>query len=603
MGDNTTTGFNIIMESLIKSFVPIIYVVTNEETMVFESLGEVTGNLNQHLVGWSTTKGFEEYGAESISDSLHYPHIKGLNPIKDHLDALSAIEGLPSDKKNNDAVVFVMRDLHHYISSGVVIRYLKDIAADFRTNYKTLIILGHVPVVPEELNKDIYIVKYQMDDASIKKRIMTALIPNAKSKEEAKNINRDYINKLIQSAHGMTSDEIDDALVRALRRSKKDIHNLNPSDIYDGKKRYFNRFWFVDTVDTSLTFNDVGGLNVLKSWFQFNRVLWSSKVQQTNIKSAGNILICGNRGNGKSMIVKALSNEWAMPMVKIDMEKVMDASVSLESLKELTQTANAMSPMILWIKMQPEHFTSKFFCLFDMIKECHNTFFTVCTCDIEEAAKIPNVFDERFYVDNPYPNEMFHIMTLQVKEYGIDSFLMDVDTLSNYLLTGKQIRYVVDNAMMFRYLDDDVQNSLKNLYNDMLSKMQYYSPDKFTTRPVVSPVGFIVANSDEVEEVRSVAHESVVSKTEGNQDADVVISRKKLSFVKPVSTGTGNPVVDRQLEVVASESKMLDPHINPVKNLEVPGEVLVSYVGDLRKDFTPDEVRRLKDQFKRYSRN
>src|SRR5699024_4364067 len=63
------------------------------------------------------------------------------------------------------------------------------------------------------------------------------------------------------------------------------------------------------------------------------------------------LLITGVPGCGKSLIAKAVSSLWNLPLLKLDMGKIFSGVVgsSEENMRQAIETAEAIAPSILWI--------------------------------------------------------------------------------------------------------------------------------------------------------------------------------------------------------------------------------------------------------------
>ncbi|MFR3992370.1 MAG: AAA family ATPase [Angelakisella sp.] len=63
------------------------------------------------------------------------------------------------------------------------------------------------------------------------------------------------------------------------------------------------------------------------------------------------VLIVGIQGTGKSLCAKAISQQWHMPLLRLDVGRLMGSYVgeSEARTREMIQIAEAMAPCVLWI--------------------------------------------------------------------------------------------------------------------------------------------------------------------------------------------------------------------------------------------------------------
>jgi SpoVK/Ycf46/Vps4 family AAA+-type ATPase len=111
----------------------------------------------------------------------------------------------------------------------------------------------------------------------------------------------------------------------------------------------------IELVDSDVSLQDIGGLDVLKEDIRVKSVVFRNIAPATstniNIPTPKGILILGMPGCGKSMIAKAIANEFDIPLLRLDIGRLMGKYVgeSEENLRSALNTAEASHPCILWI--------------------------------------------------------------------------------------------------------------------------------------------------------------------------------------------------------------------------------------------------------------
>lgn len=187
-------------------------------------------------------------------------------------------------------------------------------------------------------------------------------------------------------------------------------------------------------VDPTIAF---GGLENLKEWLEEKKKLLSpdkkEKMIARGIKPPRGILIVGVPGCGKSLSAKAIAAKWQMPLYLLDFATVQGRYVgqSEQQLKEALETAEHVSPCILWIDEIEKGLsgtsgdsgvTNRMIGQFLFwLQECKKEVFVVATAN--DINNLPaellrkGRFDEMFFVDLPNNEERKEIITLYLLKY------------------------------------------------------------------------------------------------------------------------------------------------------------------------------------------
>ena len=101
---------------------------------------------------------------------------------------------------------------------------------------------------------------------------------------------------------------------------------------------------------TEHSFKSVGGLDALKRWLTLRRAAFFYKGPE-RVPPPRGILLFGPPGCGKSLIVTATANEWAVPLFRLDFGKIFGSYVgqSEENMRAAFSLAQSSAPCILWV--------------------------------------------------------------------------------------------------------------------------------------------------------------------------------------------------------------------------------------------------------------
>lgn len=121
------------------------------------------------------------------------------------------------------------------------------------------------------------------------------------------------------------------------------------------KKRMINKTQVLELIDSDVSLDDIGGLDILKEDIRAKSVIFRNLSlaisSVAGIPVPKGILILGMPGCGKSMIAKAVANEFDIPLLRLDIGRLMGKYVgeSEENLRIALGTAEASHPCVLWI--------------------------------------------------------------------------------------------------------------------------------------------------------------------------------------------------------------------------------------------------------------
>lgn len=121
--------------------------------------------------------------------------------------------------------------------------------------------------------------------------------------------------------------------------------------VLDEKCQIIKKTEILEYVKTDLRMEDVGGLENLKRWLKKRENSWLDSAQAYGLPAPKGVLITGVPGCGKSLIAKAISAAWQLPLLRLDIGKIFSGLVgsSEENMRKAIKTAEAIAPCILWI--------------------------------------------------------------------------------------------------------------------------------------------------------------------------------------------------------------------------------------------------------------
>ncbi|MCE5323139.1 AAA family ATPase [bacterium] len=456
------------ISTLIRARYPIIYVVSWEERRVEDALRRIACP-SKKIYTWSLTQGIRP----SPSTGGHATTL------------LAALEF--ADKCDEDAL-FIFNDMHSMISDPVIIRRLRDMAANLKSSRKSLIILSPILRLPPELEKDITVVDYSLPDYGELGELLDLIIDKMSRDGAEVNINLkpDDREKTIKAAQGLTLTEAENVFARSLVEK----HTFDIDVILKEKEQIVRKSGLLEYYPANEKFSDVGGLSVLKDWLTKRGASFTKRARDYGLPEPKGILLLGVQGCGKSLSAKAVGALWNLPILRLDVGKIFSGIVgsSEQNVRRAIQVAESVAPVVLWMDEMEKGFagvqssplsdagtTSRVFGTFiTWLQEKSAPVFVVATAN--DITQLPpellrkGRFDEIFFVDLPSPTERAEIFRIHLSKRKRDPDNFDIDAFASASegFSGAEIEQVVVSALFdaFAYsrevTSDDILNNIQS---------------------------------------------------------------------------------------------------------------------------------------------
>nr|QCI06971.1 hypothetical protein [Haraldiophyllum bonnemaisonii] len=398
------------IKTLISSQNSFIYILTNEEDRLEYTINHINKTIfNKKIYIWDFIDGYK-------NNPNHTDNTKR-NP----LSALDIIQ----NKQNKKEEIFFLKDFHVFMNDLSIIRKIKNLSKWLKTNNKCIIISAPEIIIPNILKESIYLIKFPLPNRKeiqleIERIIKILKINNKLSLEELSLAYRGFsINKIRQS--------ISKTIIN------KEINKKILQDILNEKKELIEKTNILDFYNSSESIENLGGLNNLKKWLQIRSNNFSQKAQSYGIPTPKGILLTGIQGTGKSLCAKIISQEWNLPLVKLNISKIF-MSILGESEKKIDEMLNIceqISPCILWIDEIDKIFTNhkdndsgtsnRINNIFlTWLSEKHNNIFIVATANNIKNLPLEMIrkgrFDEIFFLNLPKFHERLDIFKIHLKK-------------------------------------------------------------------------------------------------------------------------------------------------------------------------------------------
>ncbi len=468
-------------------------------------------------------------------------------------DTANPINALDSIVKSKDEAVYVFKDFHIFFGADrnarpeySVIRKLRDIIPVLKQSRKTIIFVSPRLVIPCDMEKEISVLDFELPSQEEITQLLDELL--ATLPPEKIKLTADERAVLARSALGLTMQEAENAFARAIVSLKgMDISAI--SIIHEEKNQVVKKTGVLEFVKSDLNIDDIGGLDNLKNWLMKRNNSWSEKAQAYNLPAPKGVLITGVPGCGKSLTAKAMSAIWGLPLLKLDMGKIFGGIVgsSEENMRKAIETAEAVSPSILWVDEIEKGFVGMksggdsgtsarvFGTFLTWLQEKTKPVFVIATAN--DISSLPpellrkGRFDEIFFVDLPTQKEREKIFSLhinkRIKKSQIEHEVAATDDVCSELASlsvgyvGAEIEQIVISAMYEAFYNDRGMRK-----EDIIKSIRETVPLSATQREQILELRnwaqnrAVLATAEEDREVSDDKDDSSFAKSQGGRIVD-----------------------------------------------------------------------------------
>ena len=365
------------------------------------------------------------------------------------------------------SVFLLIKNAEEEMKDSKNIAYIKKIA---ETRYSspdynfTIIVVSETEIVPKELEKFTSI----LDIPNMSKDEIETYILKF-SKDNNIKVDEKDIGEVAISLKGLTKLEIDHVL-NMIIESKNNISISGRDIIIKEKGQIIKKSSILEIIDFKEKIEDIGGLEGLKEWLKSKAQVFRrlDEAKKFGVDTPKGVLLVGMPGCGKSLAAKASARLFNVPLLRLDIGRLLGKYVgeSEHNMRVALKTAESISPCILWIDEIEKAFaginqdggasdiTKRLFGQFlTWLQEKENTVFVVATAN-DITAFPPEFlrkgrFDEVFFIDFPNEEERERIFEIHLEKRGKLTDDIDINKLAKQTegYCGADIEEVVKNAV------------------------------------------------------------------------------------------------------------------------------------------------------------
>ena len=290
-------------------------------------------------------------------------------------------------------------------------------------------------------------------------------------------MSEELLEEIAIAFKGLSQLEVETILALAfssMGKVNRDTINL----IIEQKQQIIQKAGILEMIPMKESMEDIGGLENLKEWMQKKAKIMKSieKAMEYGVELPKGVLVAGVPGCGKSLSAKTSAKLLDVPLLKLDMGRIMGKYVgeSESNMRHAIALAEAIAPCVLWVDELEKAFagiggdsggaevTTRLFGQFlTWMQEKSSAVFVVATAN--RIKQIPpellrkGRFDEIFYVKLPSSEERKKIFEIHIKKRRKDDLeSIDiaklVDKTSGY--SGADIEGVVKEGIASAFVQE-----------------------------------------------------------------------------------------------------------------------------------------------------
>ena len=387
-------------------------------------------------------------------------------------------------------VFLLIKNTEEEMKEARNIAFIKKIAEkmynDINYNFNIIIVDEDVNV-PKGLEKFTSIIDIEtMDETTINQYIQ-----DFAQKNNAR-IYWDDLGDLSISLKGLTKLDLDHILNMILEENYGAISKGANQIIIREKGQIIKKSSILEIIDFKEKIEEIGGLEGLKEWLSSKAQVFRrlDEAKKFGVDTPKGVLLVGMPGCGKSLAAKASARLFNVPLLRLDIGRLLGKYVgeSEYNMRVALKTAESISPCILWIDEIEKAFagidqnggasdiTKRLFGQFlTWLQEKENTVFVVATAN-DITAFPPEFlrkgrFDEVFFIDFPNEEERERIFEIHLEKRGKMSDDINLKELAEETegYCGADIEEIVKNAVENKFiLETENEEEKKITTNNLL---------------------------------------------------------------------------------------------------------------------------------------
>ncbi len=400
--------------------IPFISFHTMEKARGIEVLKEVSYELNLPFYVHTLSKGIYDIATGKI--------------VNDDKTLIGALDYIAEQIRLKQNLTYILTEVSDLENDSMTSRYLLDIVSLAEENGGVIIVITNNSVWGQ-LQRLGMTIALDLPTEEEMLRIIQENIEPYKRDISVEWDNTDY-REAATILTGVTRVEAQNVIASLI--ANRTIRKTDLNELKFVKDKLFSNIEGLERIEISDKILDIGGLSGLKSWLNDKKKLQTpekrDELRRRGLQPPRGVLLVGVPGCGKSLSAKAIAGNWNLPLYRLDFATVQGQYVgqSEQQLKDAFQTAEHLSPCVLWIDEiekglggtgnDSSGVTTRMVGQFLFwMQECKKMVFVVATAN--DVSMLPSEllrrgrFDELFFIDLPSEEERKEIIEMYVNKY------------------------------------------------------------------------------------------------------------------------------------------------------------------------------------------
>ena len=425
---------------------PLVYLVTPEEERAVALCRAAAEAFDARIAVWSSARGVEP----------------GAPTARDPAAALDAVLRIAAP------ALVVLLDFHEALRDPAIARRVRDLVPRLAAEGRCLAIVAPRLALPDGLHAEAAVIRVPLPDAAELSALLDGVHAAGAAPGAAEPLPAEARHRAVVAAGGLAEGQARRAFARALRADPA----LGPGAveaILGEKKRVLARDLGLELVESPERPDDLGGLAGFKAWMEERALAFDAGAERYGLPPPRGVLLVGVQGCGKSLAAKAAAARLEVPLLRLDLPRVLGGGDAAEErLARAVEAAEAIAPVALWVDEIEKGFAGSaqggdpraarvLGAFSTWLQERRGPVFVVATAN--DVTRLPpellrrGRFDELFFVDLPDLEARREILALHLRRRGRDPARIDVEEIADLCesYSGAELEQVVVGALHRAY--------------------------------------------------------------------------------------------------------------------------------------------------------
>jgi hypothetical protein len=277
------------LAAIIRSRTPLIAVESNEEPQIVQMVRAIGRQFQLKAYRWTVTEGLQAF------DPCDQPK----EAVLKSQDILNYI------KNSSRYCLFVLLDFHPYLQDNVHVRFLKDIALTYSKHFSTVVMVGAVLQVPEELRQFTAYFRLPLPNPDELRGIVydVAAEWGAQHGQRSVQTTNKALDLLVRNLAGLTATDARRLALKAINDNGI-IDESELPEVMRAKYELLGRDSPLSFEYETAKFAEIGGMHRLRNWLEIRKSFFRDG-GPANLDPPRGMLLIGVQGCGKSLAAKA----------------------------------------------------------------------------------------------------------------------------------------------------------------------------------------------------------------------------------------------------------------------------------------------------------